>query len=674
MVETNSRFQCLKPGSGILSFEFTTANFLFVKRNQSGIKFIFLLLLGFGLAQQVYAQAPNEKAMIAHGEQLFSQREYEQAFSYYIKLKDLHPEVPVYQFRAGVCCIYMGDPEQALSLIKAAYDKDPNIPNINFFLGRAYLLNDEYDDASMQFNLQIAKESDAAERTRLEQYVVNCQAAKDLTSKPTNNKVKNAGRPLNSPGDEFAPILINNDSTIIFTYKGSESTGGKSYTYGRNDSAGIYYEDIFQSNLTRSGWFEPQGLSANLNTKGHDAACALSPDGKILFVYRNSGTDGGDIYFARKAGKDWTTPVKLPGEVNKPDSWEGSVTISLDGHTIYFASDRAGGFGGKDIYKATLLGDSAWGNVVNLGVNINTALDDDAPFLMPDGATLYFSSRGHNSMGGYDIFFSTLGGDMVSWELAQNMGIPVNSSAEDIYYQPTRDGFHAVFASNRKGGNGMMDIYFSDPGVPAKELVTIQGTVTLNGKPVGAIVTVAYTTKSAIQGDYSASAENGKYSINLPNGEDYKLYFQVSEQEEYSRTFDATQIKSYTTKEINVEFFSDTNKLKQTQTVMTDPKDPKDKIKMRKDSSGNFTQDDELAPLDPGYYIIVGSFKNKDFAKRLEGKEAAKGIYPKVQRVYNKHNGFMYVSIAHPATEEEAIIWVKEARKVYPDAWIQYLK
>lgn len=626
------------------------------------------------MTMQAPAQAASEKAMISHADELFAKREYEQAFSYYMKLKDLHPENPVYQFRAGVCCIYTSDPEQALSLIKGSYDKDPTIPDINFFLGRAYLLNDQYDDASMQFNLQIAKEPNENERHRLDQYVVNCQAAKELAGKQTNNTVKNAGRPLNSPGDEFAPILYKNDSALIFTYKGPESTGGKNYTFGRSDSAGFYYEDIFQSTLTGMGWFAPQGLSTNLNTKLHDAATCMSPDGKLLFVYRSSAKDGGDIYMSRKAGNDWTTPVKLGGDINKADSWEGSVSISLDGHTMYFASDREGGFGGKDIYKATLMGDTAWGNVVNLGVNVNTALDDDAPFLMPDGATLYFSSRGHNSMGGYDVFFCTLSGDMVSWELAQNMGAPVNSTADDIYYQPTRDGFHAVFSSNRKGGNGMMDIYFSDPGVPAKDVVTIQGMVTLDGKPVGATVTVAYNNKTDVQGDYSVSAENGKYSINLPGGEDYKLYFQVSEQDEFTKTYDATAVKSYTTKEINVEFFSDSTKRKNTPTQSTVMLDSKDHIIMRKDTSGNYTMSDEQAPVDPGFYIVIGSFKNKEYAKRLEAKEVARGAYPKVQRVYNKNNGFMYVTVAHPGDQDASVQVVKEVRKVYPDAWIQFLK
>jgi hypothetical protein len=642
-------------------------------------------------AQPVFlaAQSGNEKTMVTHADALFAKREYEQAFSYYNKLKDLHPENNVYGFRAGVCAIYLGDAENAMSLIKSAYEKDPTIPDMNFFLGRAYLLNGLYDDAALQFNLQLAKETDEMQKPRLQQYLVNCQAAKEFASKPSNNKVLNAGRPLNSPGDEFAPILFNNDSTLIFTYKGPESTGGKTYTFGKSDSAGVYHEDIFESMLTRSGWFAPQGLSTNLNSVRHDAGTALSPDGLILYIFRATSEDGGDIYMSRKAGNDWTSPVKLGGDINKPDSWEGSVTVTKDGHTIYFASDREGGFGGKDIYSATLIGDSAFGNVTNLGANVNTPLDDDAPYLGNNENTLYYASRGHNSMGGYDIFFSTLSSDGKSWELAQNMGAPVNSTADDIFYQPSKDGYSAVYSSNRAGGNGMMDLYFSSPGVPATELVVIRGMVTLDDKPAAATVTVAYTNKNDIQGDYNTSADNGKYTINLPNGENYKLYFMVSGQDDYSKTFDATEIKTYTTNEINVDFYSDEYKMAHPEKFgkmsaadsakvareknSTEMVDVKNKIRTVMDSSSHFSMEDQT-PVDPGFYIVIGSFKNLEYAKRMQTKVSMKPQYPKVQVVYNKLNGFTYVTVGHPESLDLSIKLAKEARKEYPDAWIQNLK
>ena len=124
-------------------------------------------------------------------------------------------------------------------------------------------------------------------------------------------------------------------------------------------------------------------------------------------MYRDSGDDHGDIYMSNSLNGEWSFPQKLKGEVNSY-SWEGSCSLTSNGKQLYFSSERGGGFGGKDIYRATLLPDSTWGNIVNLGDSINTAFDDDAPFIHPDGVTLFYSSKGKNSMGGYDIFQSKL--------------------------------------------------------------------------------------------------------------------------------------------------------------------------------------------------------------------------------------------------------------------------
>jgi len=654
------------------------------------LNFIFALTVALlvAAAPASIAQTGNPKTMTTRADALFAQREYEQAAGYYTKLYQQFPDNVVYQFRCGVCAIYTGDPQLALKNIKGAYEKDPTIPDINFFLGRAYLLNGLYDDALMQFNLQLAKEPDEVLRLRLDQYVINCGAAKDLTSKPTNNKVENAGRPINTPGDEYAPVMIKGDSVMFFTYKGPNSKGGKNYTYGRGDSAGVYYEDVFVTTKTSTGWFYPGSASDNINSNRHDATSTISPDGRQLFIYKCTAENMGDIYVSNKAGNDWTVPTRIPGEINKPDSWEGSVAITPDGRTMYFASDRQGGFGGKDIYRATLLGDSAWGNIQNLGANINTSQDDDGPYLTENAYKMYFASRGHNSMGGYDIFWSELGPDGTSWQLAQNMGVPVNSTADDIYYQPMKDGSQAVFSSNREGGSGLMDIYFASPGVPAPELVTVHGTVTLDDQPINAMITVTYTNKDGVVGDYGTASENGKYTLNLPAGDNYKIYYLVNEVEEYAKVLDATEVTTYQNNEINVEFYSDAFKLahpekfgkmapvdsaKVQQTIAGQQMVDKD-IKLKTDSSKNWTGDDELTAADPGFYIVIGAFKNKENAKRMEEKVKAQNKWDKVQRVYNKNNGFMYVTLAHPGTQAESVAIVRQARKEYPDAWIQFLK
>jgi hypothetical protein len=213
--------------------------------------------------------------------------------------------------------------------------------------------------------------------------------------------------------------------------------------------------------------------------------------------------------------------------------------------------------------------------------------------------------------------------------------------------------------------------------------------VTLDDKPVAATVTVTYTNKSDIQGDYNTSADNGKYTINLPEGENYKLYFLVSGQDDFSKEFDATQIKSYTTNEIDVQFYSDEYKMQHPEKFGKMSKedslriarekgsqstDIKTNIRTVNDSSSHFTMEDNSTPVDPGFYIVIGSFKNLDYAKRMQAKVALKPYYPKVQIVYNKVNGFTYVTVGHPESMEESIKLAKIARKEYKDAWVQNLK
>ena len=183
----------------------------------------------------------------------------------------------------------------------------------------------------------------------------------------------------------------------------------------------MYDEDI---------WLEPKPIES-INTESHDACIALSIDGQTLFMYNNSEENGGDIYYSRLDGDEWGVPVPLPGEVNTK-YWEGHMTISSDEKVMYFSSDRPGGLGGRDIYKAEKLANGEWGNVTNLGPTINTSKNEDAPYLHLDKRTLYFSSEGFNSMGGYDVFYSEI--DNGEWTEPINMGCPINTTENDKFY------------------------------------------------------------------------------------------------------------------------------------------------------------------------------------------------------------------------------------------------
>lgn len=200
---------------------------------------------------------------------------------------------------------------------------------------------------------------------------------------------------------------------------------------------GIYYEDVFSTHKENGTWVAPSSIGENINTKEHDAAIALSNDGQKLFIFNDNGSNGGDIYISKLDGSNWSDVVRLEGDINTV-AWEGSCALSADEKTLYFSSERIGGLGGKDIYASQKNADGTWGTAKNLGDKINTSLDDDAPFIHPDGKTLIYSSKGLNSMGGYDIFTTEYNPSDSSWTTQKTLVIQSIhlTMIFILYYQP----------------------------------------------------------------------------------------------------------------------------------------------------------------------------------------------------------------------------------------------
>lgn len=202
--------------------------------------------------------------------------------------------------------------------------------------------------------------------------------------------------------------------------------------------------------------------------------------------------------------------------------------MTADGKQLYFSSERGGGFGGKDIYRATLLPDSTWGNVVNLGDSINTALDDDAPFIHPDGVTLFYSSQGKNSMGGYDIFQSRLNWKDSTFSRPLNLGYPINTTDDDIYYVLSANGDRGYYASAKAGGHGLKDIYSVYPGYVGKKpsIYILKGKISENGSPVAASIIVEIIDQNNKKfGEFVSNSSTGNYLISLPAGGNFKLSY-----------------------------------------------------------------------------------------------------------------------------------------------------
>jgi tetratricopeptide (TPR) repeat protein len=306
----------------------------------------------------------------------------------------------------------------------------------------------QYEKASQALNSwQAGRTLPQASQQKIERLKRNLQFSKAaLHADPTAEPV-NLGPRVNSQFDEYFPSAGQNDSSLVFTRK----TNGvdEDFYRARRDSCG--------------GWFEAAVLGTPPNSSQQEGAQMISADGHYLFFMRcgnrseNGWEAGGcDLYFSYTQGVAWAQPERFGATINTPD-FEGMPSLSGDNKTLYFVSDRAGGFGGKDIW-VTSFKDGLWQVPQNLGPEINTSADETAPWIAPDNTTLYFTSDGHPGFGGQDIFYSKkLGaGD---WSKPENLGFPLNSAYDDVSFCLSADAGKAYFASNRPGGAGGMDLY-----------------------------------------------------------------------------------------------------------------------------------------------------------------------------------------------------------------------
>jgi hypothetical protein len=453
---------------------------------------------------------------------------YLQALPFYENLYNSHPKEEFLKYCYGKCALSRSDKhEVALRLLGEVYEKNKKVENIEYDLAKANHLNYKFDEALVFIDKCIAnKKVEPENKKKATQLKQNCINGKELFAKPTGAKIENTGNVINTSEEEYVPVISADESIMIYTYRGRESTGGLQNEFLQPDRLGKYYEDVFQAVRIDGEWKKPMPIK-NVNTNSHDGAIALSADGFYLFVYRDNGDDHGDIYMSNSLSGEWTIPQKLKGDVNSY-SWEGSCSMTADGKQLYFSSERGGGFGGKDIYRATLLPDSTWGNVVNLGDSINTALDDDAPFIHPDGVTLFYSSQGKNSMGGYDIFQSRLNWKDSTFSRPINLGYPINTTDDDIYYVLSANGDRGYYASGKAGGQGLKDIYSVYPGYVGKKpsIYIVKGKISENGSPVATSIIVEIIDQNNKKfGEFVSNSSTGNYLISLPAGGNFKLSY-----------------------------------------------------------------------------------------------------------------------------------------------------
>lgn len=519
---------------------------------------LFLLVCpALATAQKDKGKQKQEEKLLEDAEFFYSEKNYLRALPYYKALTKLDSLNPYYHYRLGTCYLYKNDErEQSVIELEKAKTMDPQLERIDFYLGRAYHQNYRFDQAIRSFeNALVDPENDAKETQEIRKYISYCESATKIMQDTAEVEIKNLGPDVNTEAGEYVPVITIDESTLIYTYRGRRSTGGLQDLKFRPDTAGEYYEDIMMSQRVGEHWLSPEAIGA-LNTNMHDASIALSNDGQILFIFKSTTKDGGDIFQSLLVGNEWTAPERLGPNINTK-YWEGSCSLSSDGQLLYFASDRPGGLGGRDIYVSRKQSDGNWGPAQNLGPSVNTPFNDDAPSIHPDGIHLFFSSEGHSSMGGYDLFYSTMKQGV--WAEPINLGFPINTPADERYYVLSADGGTAYYSGDNKGGFGQQDIYTVTPGFQGEPpiLALVVGFVTLNGQPVDSKISVTDSLTGNNYGEYHSNASSGKYLIALKPGNTYKVAIEVEGQESMYEYVNVKGIDTYVQVNKDYNFASD---------------------------------------------------------------------------------------------------------------------
>lgn len=469
-----------------------------------------------------------------------NEENYRGALRVYRELYETNAENPQLNYRMGECFVFVKEMDKAIPHLELVVKNDTiDKKNAFFYLGQAYQFEGKIEEAKQAF---LSFKSGLTEK-QLEKHEVNdlyaqCLTAEELMEKPVNVKITNLGDNINSDFTDACPSISADGKTLIFTSRRPENTGGLI-----EPSNEEYYDDIYISNwdATSKTWTKAVQIPGAINTDGHDANTSISPDGNKIFIYKNitGVTKSGDIYVSTKeSDNNWSEPVPVDDKNVNSSYFESSACITADGKTMYFVSERMkDGYGNGDIYMSVKEG-STWGKPVNLGGTINTIDDEIGVFVHPDGKTLFFSSKGHNTMGGYDIFMSVLKNG--SWSTPINMGYPINTTKDEIHFVLSTDGKTAYLSSTRSEGKGKTDIYSVDMTkyYDDNNKVDDQTATALSGPPLsivkGSVVDgetsapiqveiIVYDADENKEVNKITSNEKGEYFITLPAEKKYQF-------------------------------------------------------------------------------------------------------------------------------------------------------
>jgi outer membrane protein OmpA-like peptidoglycan-associated protein/tetratricopeptide (TPR) repeat protein len=449
---------------------------------------LLIILIFVSCLQSLFAQEANQKLkeLFLDGEYFFLSEDYEEAlYSYNTLYKRGYADNGNINYRIGQCYLNIpGEKGKSIAYLEKAVQtmtnrytegsfKETRAPyDALFYLGTAYRITNQLDKAIAEYEkykAQLEPRNVAAIKLT-DKEISACNYAREMMKHPINIKKVSLGRPVNTPNRDYFPAVSGDESVLVY------NTSQK------------FYQAVFFCKKINKKWSNPINITPEIESDGNQFVSSLSYDGSELYLRLEDKFQANIMVSKYEDGK-WAKSRPLNRNINTK-YWEGNACVTKDGSTLYFSSNRPGGAGALDLYKSVKKPNGDWGPAVNLGSVINTEYNEDAPFITEDGKRLYFVSQGHNTMGGYDVFYSDLKDDG-TWSEPVNPGYPINTTDDELFYCPVRNGNTAYFAGYMREGYGSQDIFKVDilPETEVASVTNAQKTDTSKQKSKAELVT-----------------------------------------------------------------------------------------------------------------------------------------------------------------------------------------
>ena len=480
---------------------------------KSSLLLLILNILFFSLQAQSDAPAGRQEKA---ANKYFKEENFNAALPLYLALLNKKSDDVHFLLRTGICYLRTNiDKGKATSYFSKLLKYPQSDPEVYLLAGTASQFAYDFDQAVLHYLRYLKEIKPSEEKVELvKRKIESCENAKELMKFPLYVSFENLGKNVNTETADYSPFVPLEESFMLFNSR------RKNNVHEPNET-GYYASDVYIS-YVRKGVFQPARLlSESLNTPiGNEDVVGLSGDGKkALFFLDNE--DHGNIYTGTIHGDQVDSLEPLPASINAEGSIEAAASLSADGRTIYFASDRTGGFGGFDLYVSRLLPTMEWSEPENLGPAVNSEYNEDFPNISPDGKTLYFSSKGHTSMGGYDIFTASRKKETDRWKVVKNIGVPINTPDDNMNFRVSATGRYGYLSAVRQDGKGDMDLYRVTFHDVAPRFTVIKGnifTTHLEKVTTDIFITVEQAGTLEPYGDYQPNPFTGRYIIILPPG------------------------------------------------------------------------------------------------------------------------------------------------------------